>query len=452
MEALQSILINTYNPNQGLRKEAENALQQFVQTPGSLPVLVQTVAAPLHRDIRQATALLIKNRLRDYWTEGEGGLPASEGDKAHAKNTILMALLVETDNSVRGILAECIRIVSEFEFPERWPELLPTLVQNMQSPEVLHIYNALLALRKLVKRYEYKDKEQRQPLFDIINQTFPCLQALMQHVVAFNTLEAASVLRLCFKVFWSCTNYQLPLVEVIDVNMWFQIMMDIMSKYIPEANEHIEPLNQPIDLEERVQWPWWKLKKWVGRILNHFIQRYGNPKYANETNKTFSEFFKSTLSVRILPCLFVNLHWKTQHKYVADHVVRSSLSFLSSAAEMAPSYKAMKPQLSFLLLDVIFPCLCITHEDIEIFQSDPQEYVRRLHDPSLDWLSPQLAASSLLQMLARYRQADTLPVLLPFLQTVLRDYQAGARGRDECIKKDGVLVAMATIAKVSVWV
>eukprot|EP01031_Cornospumella_fuschlensis_P034651 gene34651-41963_t len=37
MEALQSILINTYNPNQRLRKEAENALQDFVQTPGSLP-------------------------------------------------------------------------------------------------------------------------------------------------------------------------------------------------------------------------------------------------------------------------------------------------------------------------------------------------------------------------------------------------------------------------------
>ena len=40
----------------------------------------------------------------------------------------------------------------------------------------------------------------------------------------------------------------------------------------------------------------------------------------------------------------------------------------------------------------------------------------QIHDPSEDWLDPRIAAVNLLQMLARYRQKDTLPKLLPFME------------------------------------
>ena len=39
----------------------------------------------------------------------------------------------------------------------------------------------------------------------------------------------------------------------------------------------------------------------------------------------------------------------------------------------------------------------------------------QIHDPSEDWLDPRIAAVNLLQMLARYRQKDTLPLLIPFI-------------------------------------
>ena len=44
-----------------------------------------------------------------------------------------------------------------------WPTLVPQLVENISSPDVLKIYNSLLALRKLVKRFEYKKTEVRYP-------------------------------------------------------------------------------------------------------------------------------------------------------------------------------------------------------------------------------------------------------------------------------------------------
>lgn len=120
MEALTAILIDTYNPNPSLRQAAEKSLQQFLATPGSLTILINTIGTvTIHVDIRKATALIIKNRLRDYWSTEEKALPASEEEKAYFKHQVMAILLAEHDNSIRGILAESVRIASEFEFPHK---------------------------------------------------------------------------------------------------------------------------------------------------------------------------------------------------------------------------------------------------------------------------------------------------------------------------------------------
>lgn len=124
---------------------------------------------------------------------------------------------------------------------------------------MLRIYNSLLALRKLVKRYEYKQKEERVPLNDMLQVLFPKLQELMKMIIYNNTIEAAQVMRLCLKIFWSSTLYVLPVVTGVDVNLWFQIVSEVLNKRLPESSEGIEPYNQPIDPDERKVWPWWKV-------------------------------------------------------------------------------------------------------------------------------------------------------------------------------------------------
>ena len=122
------------------------------------------------------------------------------------------------------------------------------------------MYNSLLALRKVAKRYEYKSKDERKPLNDIVQVSFPYLQQLMTVVINHNSLEAAQVMKMCLKIFWSATMYQLPEVSGVDVQLWFQIIARILDKPLPEASEGIEPLGQPVDPEERAAWPWWKVR------------------------------------------------------------------------------------------------------------------------------------------------------------------------------------------------
>lgn len=119
-QALESILINTYNQNAELRAQAEAALGQFLATSGALIALLNFIGnTNNHRELRQATGLVIKNKMRDFWSEENKVYLITPEEREIVKARLIDILLVELDNSIRGILAEAIRIVSETDFPAK---------------------------------------------------------------------------------------------------------------------------------------------------------------------------------------------------------------------------------------------------------------------------------------------------------------------------------------------
>lgn len=51
----------------------------------------------------------------------------------------------------------------------------------------------MLALRKVVKRFEYKPKEARGPLHEIMKVTLPLLHSMSMQLLAENSVEAGQV-------------------------------------------------------------------------------------------------------------------------------------------------------------------------------------------------------------------------------------------------------------------
>lgn len=134
----------------------------------------------------------------------------SEHDQVLVKNALMDALLNEHETSVRDLLAETLHHISMHDYPLKWPDLLPTLLNVIQSSEALRVHNALLALRKICKRYEYKAKEHRGPLNEVVRQSFGLLLPLAKRLSAENSLEAALMLKQILKIFWSSTQFYLP--------------------------------------------------------------------------------------------------------------------------------------------------------------------------------------------------------------------------------------------------
>ena len=127
-QALQNILINTYNIHPEIRKEAENALKQFLQTNQFLLSFIiiidgyrnQENVPTIHRDIRVAALLIVKNNIREFWAvESTKKYPITPQEKEICREKILEIMLIEPDTILKGLLAETIRIISGFDYPDK---------------------------------------------------------------------------------------------------------------------------------------------------------------------------------------------------------------------------------------------------------------------------------------------------------------------------------------------
>jgi hypothetical protein len=119
MEAqLTQILLHTFHPDPSLRKAAEEQLASFLGQPGAFSALLGLVGhRGNHKDLRQAASIVVKNNAREHF--GEKGSLEGSPERDAVKHIVLQTLLAETDNSVRDILAETVRNISEFDFPNR---------------------------------------------------------------------------------------------------------------------------------------------------------------------------------------------------------------------------------------------------------------------------------------------------------------------------------------------
>jgi len=450
---LEAILVNTYAQDRSARMKAEEDLKAFLQLSNSFNGFLGMCQLPtVDANVKMAAVLTLKNNARNFWQTKDPVFAMTDAEKTQAKSTLMQLLLAETHNPLRTLLAEVMKAVVEHEFPERWPELVPSLVVNLQSTDRLTIFNSLIALRKLVKFYEYRDVSERKPLHDIIIAVFPSLQGLLGAIMQQNEIEVAMVFHVTLKIFYSCTMYRLPGPETsaaCDISFWFQFMSYVLEKQLPGPGEAGEPSGQPQSKEERKEWPWWKAKKWASRSIALFIARYGNPKYAAADNEQFATYFRNTTAPMLLGPVMNALAGQSSGSYITEEVHRQCLGFMNNAVEMSPTYKLVKAHLDFVLFSMIIPTLSLQDADLRSFENDPVEFVRKVNNPMEDWLDPRVAATNLLESLVRLRTKDTMPLLMEWLKSNLAVYDGEADPSKKDYKlKDAILVAMATIAKV----
>lgn len=60
-------------------------------------------------------------------------------------------------------------------------------------PICIRVHNAMLALRKVVKRFEFKPKDARGPLLAVMRITMPLLNAMAYQLLNDDSLEAGQV-------------------------------------------------------------------------------------------------------------------------------------------------------------------------------------------------------------------------------------------------------------------
>lgn len=107
----------------------------------------------------------------------------------------------------------------------------------------------------------------------------------------------------------------------------------------------------------------------------------------------------------------------------------------------------LRPHMENLIAHFLFPILCQSDEDIELFESDPPEYLHRKLNSYEEVSAPDVAATNFLVDLTKSRKKQTF-VVLNFINGVVNKYEAAPDDQKDPRQKEGALRMIGTLASV----
>ncbi|WVY92645.1 hypothetical protein V8G54_031733 [Vigna mungo] len=438
---LGTILQAALSPNPDERKGAEQRLEEMQYAPQHSVSLFQIIV-DTNRDmaVRQVAAINFKNFIAKNWSpDRQSEISISPSDKLLLRNHILLSL-PQLPPLLRVQLGECLKTVIHWDYPEQFPHLLDWIKQNLQDQQ--QVQAALFVLRLLSKKYEFKSDEERTPVYDVVQHTFPLLLTIFNALVqiANPSVEVALLIKLICKTFWSSIYLEVPklLFDQNVFNAWMVLFLNVLESPVPLEG-------QPADPELRKSWGWWKVKKWTVHILNRLYTRFGDLKLQNLENKAFAQMFQKHYAGKILDCYLNLLNVIRVGGYLPDRVINLVLQYLSNSISKNSMYAALQPRLYVLLFEIVFPLMCFNDNDQKLWDEDPHEYVRKGYDIIEDLYSPKTASIDFVSELIRKRGKDNLHKFIQFIVEIFKRYDEAPAEYKPYRQKDGALLAIGAL-------
>uniref|UniRef100_A0A8C2DJR0 Importin 7 n=1 Tax=Cyprinus carpio TaxID=7962 RepID=A0A8C2DJR0_CYPCA len=385
--------------------------------------------------------IYLKNMVTQHWSEGDNANtegPTSnipEEDKQFIRDHIVEAIN-PTPERLRVQLTTCIHHMIKHDYPARWTAIVDKIGFYLQSDNSGCWLGILLCLYQLVKNYEYKKPEERQPLVAAMQIFMPMLKDRFIQLLPDQSSDSALVQKQIFKILYALFQYNLPL-ELINRQIltdWMDILKTVVDRDVP-------PEALQVDEDERPELPWWKCKKWALHILARLFERYGSPGNTTKEYTEFAELFLKGYAVAAQQVLLKVLYQYKEKQYVAPRVLQQTLNYINQGIAHAVTWKNLKPHIQGIIQDVVFPLMCYTDSDEELWQEDPYEYIRMKFDVFEDFISPSTAAQTLL-FTACNKRKEVLQKSMGFCYQILTDPACDPR------KKDGALHMIGSLAEI----
>ncbi|XP_028414621.1 importin-7-like [Dendronephthya gigantea] len=441
---LAQILACTLDPN--LRVEAERQLNEVYRASGFVSRLLQVVmSTEVQQPIRQAGGIYLKNMITQCWRDRdpkncvdvEMPFVISAEDKNLIRNNIIEAI-IHSPELIRLQLTVCIGKILIHDFPEHWPTAPRTIHNYLSSDNKSSWFGALVALYQIVKKYEFKKAEQRTVLNDTMKEFLPLMYQRCASLMQDQSQPATEIKKMVIKTLFAVFQYHLPTDVLTEQNLptWVQLYQAIVDQQVPEECTQL-------DEEEQEKSSWWKLKKWAIHSMCRLFERYGTPGSIDKAYETFATYFCKTFAVGNTQTVLKVLDNHRRKIYVAPRVLQMALNYLKNGVSNALHWKVMKPHMHTIIVEIVFPIMCHTDEDEELWQDDPYEFIRFKYDVYEDFVSPVTAAQSLLRGATQKRKQ----ILDPVMNFCVQILNTPAETRNPR-QKDGVLHMIGTLSDI----
>ncbi|KAK6198432.1 hypothetical protein LQW54_010260 [Pestalotiopsis sp. IQ-011] len=449
-EAIRSRIVATLSAETNVRRAAELELKQAESHAGFCDVLLDILANETEDAVRLSSVIYLKNRTNRAWSKSDHWPDESllaEEEKQRFRDRIL-PILAASHGPVRQQLLQMIQRILHFDFPGKWPSFLDVTLQLLHADNAPAVLAGLQCLLVTCRAYRFKGNQDpsKNEFEKIVEASFPRLLQVCNELVGQDSEEAGEMLHIALKAYKHATWLELPaFLRQREVNIgWCTVFLHTISKAAP-------PAAMTDDLDDRERHHWWKAKKWAYFNLNRLWIRHGNPTAVSTQSdelKAFAKDFTNTVAPEIMKHYLQEVEkWVAKTAWLSKPCLSYTLVFLDECCRPKEMWNHLKPHLTNLVTHLVFPVLCLTQEDIEKFEDEPEEYLHRKLSFYEEVSSPDVAATNFLVTLTKVRRKQTFE-LLQFINSVVNEYEAAAADAKNHIAKEGALRMIGTLAPV----
>ena len=201
------------------------------------------------------------------------------------------------------------------------------------------------------------------------------------------------------------------------------------------------PLHQVISAFERI----------LGPILTCCC-RHGNPanivEKPGESQARYAKEFIAQVAPEILKHYLAEIEkWVSKQIWLSRPCLSYTIVFLDECIRPKEMWTHLKPHLTNLVTHFIFPVLCLSEDDVEKFEDEPEEYLHRKLNFYEEVSAPDVAATNFLVTLTKSRRKQTFEIL-KFVNEVVNQYEQAPEDKKNHIAKEGALRMIGNLAPV----
>ena len=162
----------------------------------------------------------------------------------------------------------------------------------------------------------------------------------------------------------------------------------------------------------------------------------------------FANDFSAQIAPEILKHYLQEIEkWVAKTAWLSKPCLSYTIVFLDECVRPKDMWAHLKSNLTNLVTHFIFPVLCLSEEDIEKFEDEPEEYLHRKLNFYEEVSAPDVAATNFLVSLTKNRKKQTFEIL-KFINEVVNQYEQAPDDKKNHIAKEGALRMIGTLAPV----
>ena len=431
LQSVSDLLQRSLDPQQ--HRQAEEAIREAEKTQGFSIALLQLVGSPNYpQTTRLASALYFKNLVKRTWTDAEGNYKLPQDEVVQIKRE-LVGLMISTPPAIQAQLGDAITIIAASDFWERWDTLMRDLASRLSRTDpvvnngVLQVahaifkrWHALFRTDALFTEINHVAENFSEEFLTVVQETdFGIDRSQSNHTLL---QQYAAVLNTSFKVIHDLSCHDLP-----------QVLVDNLSALCAMLDKYLQYDNALLHTDDDSEsGPLEFIKSEIFGILTLYVT-----KYEDDISQSIAPFIQSSWN------LLTTVGLETKYDIMASR----ALNFLSRVTSMPKHASNFNDEnvVTQVVAKVILPNISLRETDVELFEDEPIEYIRRDLEGS-DSETRRRAATDFLRQLMQQFQPLVTSVTMQYISHFMQEYSQDPKSKWK--SKDTAVYLFCSIAAV----